>query len=78
MLPEVDPAVQRVAREAAQGSADALPEVDPETDDRLLAILYEGWNSTCHTVQWAERAQALIETRDRELEPLGGSEKRYT
>lgn len=33
-----------------------LPEVDMKTDHRILAILDEGCNSTCHTSVWAAKA----------------------
>eukprot|EP00972_Heterocapsa_arctica_P006342 931203-Heterocapsa_arctica.AAC.1 len=54
-----------------------LSMINIQKDNRLFAILDEGRNSTCHTKAWVQKAEIVLEQKDKEYSELIGITRNY-
>eukprot|EP00972_Heterocapsa_arctica_P096537 14243124-Heterocapsa_arctica.AAC.1 len=54
-----------------------LPMINIQKESRLFAIFDEGCNCTCHTRAWAEKAEIVLEQKDKEYSELTGVTRNY-
>eukprot|EP00972_Heterocapsa_arctica_P034988 5150036-Heterocapsa_arctica.AAC.1 len=72
-------ATARMSRTASKATAEPakLPMIDIQKESRRFAILDEGCNSTCHTRAWAQKAEVVLEQKDKEYSKLTGITRNY-